>query len=686
MNDAMDTSRARASGNLWEALGRSPAVAAVGFALLATVSFVLLREPPILSDQLDYFSAAWALPDTTPTHRHLRVGLIWPVWALTRLFGYSEAAYYGIPLLTRFLLGFATWWLGKQMFSARVGWVAGILLMLTPGYSRVTSQLLPDYFAAAMITLSMALIFWACSGKQRATRKNVLALLAAGACVGWAYLCREYIVILFPCIGLAMLLLRASPKGWFSFATGAVLVYSLELLWGWLVYDNPFIRFSASASPRTTEREFATEVHEVLLLLPEAFSTYGGWWLPVFVAFGLLAPLIALRLRHTGWRVLAAWSLPGWVFFTAIALLPILVFDERAVYLRLHMFRYWSIIFPPIFIAGVAAVFLLHDAIRRRCPRWAAAGFATLLLAVPVIGTIVGLQQVTQANSLVRATGGDYEEFRRFIQAHTPSPSVLWMDHASGVASSNSLPVYLHSPMGKSKAWDGEIRYLNSSRSNWIDEDLITEGYVALDRTRSGVIYNRATPDYFLSPGTTWKTIFRSSHGRIIVLDPSSPPPVTSYHVRVPASSLQVRRTGSDAGDFSSVMTDDEMLDLKVAGDTRIVVVDDAANGVAPPPDGENLIPEGAGHMSGTILLNAASGSPDPAVRCLFYDRHGKRTAPWANVSGGIPQDNGSMRAFNFSCPLPGDRALAASSRVLVQFTKGTDVRIDSIEYGFTPD
>ncbi|MDX1555386.1 MAG: glycosyltransferase family 39 protein, partial [Xanthomonadales bacterium] len=190
--------------------------------MVAIVSFLAFREPPILSDQLDYFSAAWALPDVSPTHRHLRVGLIWPVWLLTRIFGYSEFAYYGIPLLTRFLLGFATWWLGRQMFSARVGWAAGLLIMMTPGYTRVASQLLPDYFAGSLIALGVALIFWARSGAPRSMRWQLLALLASGICVGWAYLAREYIVILFPCIGLGLLLLRTPLKGWVAFCSGAV--------------------------------------------------------------------------------------------------------------------------------------------------------------------------------------------------------------------------------------------------------------------------------------------------------------------------------------------------------------------------------------------------------------------------------------------------------------------------------
>lgn len=661
----------------------SPFVAAALFALAATLSFLVFREPPILSDQLDYFSAAWALPDTSATHRHLRVGLVWPVWALTRIFGYSEFAYYGVPLLTRFLLGFSTWWLGRQMFSARVGWTAGLLLMMTPAYTRVASQLLPDYFAGSLIALSIALIFWTRSGPPRAARTQFLALLASGVCVGWAYLAREYIVILFPCIGLGMLLLRTPLRGWVAFCIGAIATYCLELAWGLVVYGNPLVRFSASASPRETDWEFATEIPEILALLPTAFSQYGGWWLPAFVVFGLIAPIAFLRHRHAGWRVLAAWSLPGWIFFTTIALLPVLLFDQEAVYLRLHMFRYWSIIFPPIFIAGAAAVFALADQVRGRYGEVAGLLLSTLLIAVPTWGTALGLKQVSTANSLMSATGHDYREFRSFMEMLDHPPDMLWMDQGSGVASSNSLPIYLRSPAGR-PLWEGTIRFLNSSRSNWVDISEIDSGYVVLDRTRADVIFNNKTPRYFLAPTRVWETVFRSSNGRILVLDPLGSPSETRSLTILHPASLQVRRAGNSGGRHASTLTRDKTLHVQVSDGARVIVTDDAGPGLSAPRNGENLIPAGAEKLVGTIRIKKLrAGGPAPTARCLFYDGRGERSAPWASVSGGVGDGEGQVLEFDFLCPVPQGNAKPTAARVLLQWSTGTDVEILGLEYGF---
>src|SRR5690606_21447229 len=129
---------------------------------------------------------------------------------------------------------------------------------------------------AGLLALGMALIFRA-SKVSWAGRNGLLILLASGALVGWAYLAREYVVVLFPSFALAMLLLRIPLRGWVMFCIGALAMYSLELLWGWLNYADPLVRLSASGSPRETSREFATRVPEILMLLPQRFHTYGGW-------------------------------------------------------------------------------------------------------------------------------------------------------------------------------------------------------------------------------------------------------------------------------------------------------------------------------------------------------------------------------------------------------------------------
>jgi len=659
----------------------STATAALIFAMLATISFLFFRDPPILSDQLDYFRSAWALPDVEPAHRQLRVGLIWPVWFLTKIFGYSEFSYYGIPLLTRFLLGFATWWLGKHMFSTRVGWTAGLLLMFTPAYTEAASQLLPDYFAAALVALSLALIFRAMSDSPTPARSQISQLFLSGLVIGWAYLSREYVVILFPCIGLALLLLRTTAKGWLAFCLGALIIYSLELLWGLLVYGDPLVRFASTSSPRQTSWEFATELSDILTLLPTVFSRYGGWQIPAFVVFGLAAPLFMLYERSTSWRLLAVWSVLGWIFFTSIALLPVLLLNNEAVYLRLHKFRYWAIIFPPIFIGGVAAIYSIHAFLTARTPRWFAHIVATALLAVPVSGTMIGLTKVSDAKAFVRSTGGEYEEFRKFLSSHPSMPDVLWMDHIGGVASSNSLPIYFNSPAGIKQFWSGEVRYLNNTPRDWISEDEIRDGYVALDRTRASRRFRLGPPDYFVAPESVWRTIFRSSKGNILVLDPSLPPLSGRPDVIIPPQTLEVRAIGKRQGEYSTNVGA-RSLHVYVTDNIRVAVSDGIAPGIAAPPDGVNEVPAGTRELIGRLRLARLEGREEPAVRCLFYDAEGNRTAPWAVVTGGMPHGTGEGQ-FTFSCPVPENSQSAASARVMMQLTGPVRAEIVSLDYSF---
>lgn len=86
----------------WDAL---ISVTLVAFVILL---FWIFLERPRLSDQITYFHNAWQISDAKPTHWALRIGLVLPIWLVTRVFSYSELSYYAIPAVSALLLALST--------------------------------------------------------------------------------------------------------------------------------------------------------------------------------------------------------------------------------------------------------------------------------------------------------------------------------------------------------------------------------------------------------------------------------------------------------------------------------------------------------------------------------------------------------------------------------------------------
>lgn len=636
----------------------------------------------MLADALDYFSTAQLLPEVTPTHRHLRIGMIWPLWALIQSVGYVEAAYYLLPWLACFLLGFSTWWLGRSLFCARVGWVGGLVVMLLPPYAMHVSMLLPDYLSVGLFTLGVAAVSHGSCVRWRAGISLQLLLFGAGVLVGWSYLVREFVAAFFPCLGAAMLLLRVPVRGWVSFCLGALLVYGLEPLWGWLVYGDPFIRLSVAGGPRDTRLPLSMDVVDVLLQFPTRFlGRAGGEALAGFMVFGLVAAGVGAVRGGRSWRVLAVWALPGWAFFTVIALLPILMLGEGSTYLRMHLFRYWAMILPPVVLGAVAGVFAIHDWLLRRGVggRVVPSAVLVLLLAVPAWGVALGLKQLSAHPSLVR-NSADYQEFRDFV-ASGALPPVIWMDSATTVSADKSLPMYMRSWAGRETYWDGEVRALNSSRNDWVARAEVKGGYVVMDRSRSDRIFSRATPDYFRAPESVWQAVFRSSNGRILVLDPSRPAPLAEAVVTVAPARMHVNAV---EGEVHHEPVGAAGLHVQVGSAGRAVLTDEVAKGLRPPPPGRNRLPvTGAGRMMGNVVLARRDGADaELSVRCLFYDASGERRAPWARLLAPLPEAGGRER-YGFSCAIPQGRFEPVSARLLVQLSAGSNVVLHEVDYGF---
>ncbi len=128
-----------------------------------------------------------------------RIGLLWPVAGLFRLFDGSDAVVAIWPLAVSLGGIVATYLLGRDLASPRVGYVAAALVALAPLEALVATRLRPD----AIVPAVMAFAVWCALRAGRAERGLVRWAFAAGLLVGFAWSARESALILIPVLVLA---------------------------------------------------------------------------------------------------------------------------------------------------------------------------------------------------------------------------------------------------------------------------------------------------------------------------------------------------------------------------------------------------------------------------------------------------------------------------------------------------
>ena len=168
-----------------------------GILLLAGVaclgSLLSALAPPTAGDALCYhlelpkrFLAEHRLVDL-PYHDNATFPLLaemWYLWALAIEGGVcAQLVHWGLGVL----LALATVVLATPILGRRWAWVAGAVVVLTPGINNQMTAPMNDVALAAMTTLALA-AWWQAVVAQRGRRWFVLAGLAAGAALGTKHL------------------------------------------------------------------------------------------------------------------------------------------------------------------------------------------------------------------------------------------------------------------------------------------------------------------------------------------------------------------------------------------------------------------------------------------------------------------------------------------------------------------
>jgi 4-amino-4-deoxy-L-arabinose transferase-like glycosyltransferase len=488
--------------------------------LLILIAFGLqfyFLNPPVISDQLDYFfnASSFFNKPLAITFRNLRLGLIIPTAVFIKIFGYSEAAYYTMSFIGIAALVAGTYLVARFLFSRTTAILSAMLIMAMPNLLWESGHLLPDIPAAGMAVLAFGLLAANCSGDGIKNKESANWInFGAGLLLGWAYLIREFALFVFPMVIILLWVRRRPFSDLLFIMLGAVLSASIEWIYCAYFYGNPFIRF-ISVQPRGTAGTINRDVYEIMTNLPRLINKSGGY-IYNFLLFLSLAGNFYKSLKGSKENLfLFVWFVSGYSLLTLTGLLPLILDWPDKVLLRLHLFRYWIIIIPPLIIGGVA---VLQDLLN-----YISDNFFTSLsekkLPVTLIASLItaiavaqSFQSLSTNKDTIRNGNDAYLEFRDYIKSNSNPSDLLWIERGFPRASERIVPIFLKTFFGKN-LWEGSIKYLNNG-----------ESYPKLSQLHNGLIvtntyYNKSRffnyPDYLLNIPAEWPMVFKSVNGEV---------------------------------------------------------------------------------------------------------------------------------------------------------------------------
>ncbi|MBO3744671.1 hypothetical protein J5X84_01230 [Streptosporangiaceae bacterium NEAU-GS5] len=421
---------------------------------------------PYPSDQLHYLGAGATFPypveNSQLVHQMTRFGLTGPTRLAIAVFGYSQAAYYAVPLVAGLTLLLGTYAVGAQLYSRTVGAAAAaVLLACTPIFVDAT-QLLPDLFATGLFTTAVAL---GLAVRQERIPAAPYVFAGIGLLLGWSYSAREFIVFVWPLVPL-ILWPKIRGRGLIWLVAPILVVIAGESLLCWIVYGDPLARVKAilghaqgpapepiAASFRDKPRtEYMMRLWQVLGGYPETrYSDH-------LVLHLLLAGTVIGGL--VWWRTMGL--LLGWV---ALLYVPLTLFggvlDPSAPKLRLQLVRYWMPIFPAFVLGGIALVWLLASRLKtgpiKGGPIRTVPIKAGPIKAGPIAATVAAVACLvvsTPAWSQDRLVDGGHEmsALRAWLTTHVHVHEAVWSD----TRTRSILDVYQNGPFG-GQAWPGRV-------------------------------------------------------------------------------------------------------------------------------------------------------------------------------------------------------------------------------------
>jgi len=486
--------------------------------LISLSSQIIFIRPVTLSDQMAYYGTAVQFPrlPENPSHWSMRLGVVLPVAVLYRVFGHSEFVYYFLPISSTILLVVSTYLIGRMLFNPLVGTAAAIWMSFLPYFLLESGNLLPDITASACITTGIMLMLLITNLSKR--KKSWWIWMLVGAFFGWAYLSKEYFAVFAIIIPVFFWLFKIPKKDFLPVVIGVVAVIMVEFTLHTIAYGNPLQRLSTS-QPRGTDGFIERDVLHILELFFVRLAGYQGWITVLIAAGGLIYLVVFSVKRSKTHRFLIAWILMIYLFLTAVGLLPTLLHWKNTVLLRLHLFRYWFPMLPPLAIGSAAALdHTLHILVKKISSKAKNRNtlYAFGMIFIFSAASIFNMLAVQSSTKFLRNGGGHYQELRSYLQDKNRSGVKIWIVRDLKVGYEYVLPIFSHTTFGR-EVWNGRIKYLNTD-GVFLKAEEISDGSVLIDH----VHFNPEAypiPDYLEDIPDNWQLAFESSNARITIYD-----------------------------------------------------------------------------------------------------------------------------------------------------------------------
>ena len=500
------------------ALQRLLDVAFGGIVLIVyvVVQLVLLQGPHP-HDPAKYFTTAVHFPDVPANLWTLRIGLIGPVRGAVMLLGPSEAALYAVPIAAGVLLALAAYATMLVLFTDRVvAAAAALVTVLNANYQLNSSFIFPDTVATATLTTGFLFLILGGERLDRNSRTWIApaAALCAGVLFGWSYLIREFSPVLLPAVVIALVLLHYRWRRLALLATGAVATASLELLYGLLKYNNPFVHIDelvshggdpfSSASGRAERIQGQLESpFDSLLVLPRLVLAWQGGWIMLLLVVILVTSAAWLR----DWRL---WLLASWcfAFWAVMIIFGAVTLPSGRWILNVTNVRYWYPLFPPLVMGAFGGLYLL---IRRLLPtaRGVAVGqlVAVSLSAVALVPGFIEFDRCADRDVWTSDPSSPWRELRSWFATSDARPyDVVY----ANTPTYRVLPAFVRSTFGR-RTWEGKLREFPDFPERLIRENSAEEPLILINKRW---FPNRRLEDL----RAEWFPRFVSDDGMMVVL------------------------------------------------------------------------------------------------------------------------------------------------------------------------
>lgn len=308
--------------------------------LFLTLIFI---NTPRNSDDMQYLSIADNYSPEVNYFANQRIGLLFPVILLIKIFGLNLVSYYTYPILMSVVLLAVVFLLTKRLFGLKISIIIGLIFLSS--FFRYDSDsatlILPDIPAAAFALLSFYLFTFVNSNK----RKKKWVFLIFSSLFGFAaYLCKFPIILFFISIPIYEFLKYRTIKNTILYGLGFLGFWVLECLYYFIWIGDPFSRLKNIMGSGNLRMEHYSKhyvyntIWEFLLRYPrKIMSTWSGIFVSLFGVIGLIIGVIKREKKIISLAV-GAFLFISLHAFTVISfnpLIPNLVEARRYIHLFL---------------------------------------------------------------------------------------------------------------------------------------------------------------------------------------------------------------------------------------------------------------------------------------------------------------------------------------------------------------